>query len=157
MIYAVTHKTTIQYAGLVRLAQFNLRLKPAAVHTQIVSGYRLTVDPVEFRGFRYHTGIALTVYAPGRNEELGRGGRYVGQNEEAATGLTLYPDAILRAAPPRAPRPRCYVPFGQGGEAAREAGFATVAGLGAVSDDAMEARRLNCTHVLRNGTPTVLE
>ncbi len=120
-------------------------------------GLRLTVDPVEFRGFRYHTGIALTVYAPGRNEELGRGGRYVGQNDEPATGLTLYPDAILRAAPSRALRPRCYVPFGQGGEAAREAGFATVAGLASVPDDAAEARRLNCTHVLRNGTPTVLE
>lgn len=117
----------------------------------------LTVDPVEFRGFRYHTGVALTVYAPGRNEELGRGGRYVGQNEEPATGLTLYPDAILRAAPPRPPRPRCYVPSGESGEAAREAGFATVAGLAPVADDAAEARRLNCTHVLRNFTPTVLE
>lgn len=46
MIYAVTHKTTIQYAGLVRLAQFNLRLKPAAARSQVVSDYRLTVDPV---------------------------------------------------------------------------------------------------------------
>jgi len=118
---------------------------------------RLTVDPVEFRGFRYHTGVALTVYAPGRNEELGRGGRYLSHDGEPATGMTLYPDAILRAAPPYATRPRCYVPSGESGAAAREAGFATVAGLAPVPDDAAEARRLNCTHVLRSGTPTALE
>lgn len=122
-----------------------------------VPDLRLTVDPVEFRGFRYHSGVALTVYAPGRNEELGRGGRYSSHDGEPATGVTLYPDAILRAAPPRAVRPRCYVPSGESGDQARAAGFATVAGLAPVADDAAEARRLNCTHVLRSGTPIVLE
>lgn len=117
----------------------------------------LTVDPVEFRGFRYHTGVAFTVYAPGRNGELGRGGRYLGQNDEPATGLTLHPDAILRAAPPRPPRPRCYVPAGQDGEAARTRGFATVAGLDPATDPAAEARRLHCTHLLRGGEPVALE
>src|ERR1700688_819856 len=50
----------------------------------------LTVDPVEFRGFRYETGVSVTVYAAGRHEELGRGGRYVCGDNEPATGLTLY-------------------------------------------------------------------
>ena len=36
-------------------------------------GLRVTVDPVEFRGFRYETGVCVTIYAPGRHEELGRG------------------------------------------------------------------------------------
>ena len=62
---------------------------------------RLTIDPVEFRGFRYETGVSVTIYAPGRHEELGRGGRYVCGEAEPATGLTLFPDAVLRAAPPR--------------------------------------------------------
>ena len=62
-------------------------------------GLKLTVDPIEFRGLRYHTGVCMTVYAPGRHEELGRGGRYLCGDGEPATGLTLYPDAVLRAAP----------------------------------------------------------
>src|SRR5271165_5041733 len=78
-------------------------------------GLRLTLDPVEFRGFRYHTGVCVTVYAPGRHEELGRGGRYLCGAVEPATGLTLFPEAILRAAPPRRPRPRAYVPAGLDG------------------------------------------
>ena len=90
----------------------------AAIHAR-APALKLTVDPVEFRGLRYHTGVCLTIYAPGRHEELGRGGRYICGEAEAATGLTLYPDAVLRAAPPRPPHPRLYLPYGT--DAARAA------------------------------------
>ena len=120
---------------------------------------RLTVDPVEFRGFRYETGVSVTVYAPGRHEELGRGGRYICGDSEPATGLTLYPDAILRVAPPRQARPRVYIPFGSDRLAAgalRADGFATVAAMAAVSDDSAEAARLGCSHILRAGKAALL-
>ncbi|HTW70300.1 MAG TPA: ATP phosphoribosyltransferase regulatory subunit [Acetobacteraceae bacterium] len=115
---------------------------------------RLTIDPVEFRGFRYETGVSVTVYAPGRHEELGRGGRYISGEAEPAAGLTLYPDAVLRAAPRREARLRVLVPRGASQDAAaalRARGFATVAALEPVPDDAAEAARLGCTHVLRDG------
>ncbi|HXA25925.1 MAG TPA: ATP phosphoribosyltransferase regulatory subunit [Acetobacteraceae bacterium] len=116
---------------------------------------RLTIDPVEFRGFRYETGVSVTIYAPGRHEELGRGGRYVSGDAEPATGLTLLPDAILRAAPPRDARQRLYVPLGADQDEAarmRRLGYATIAGLEPNGDPTAEARRLNCSHILRNGT-----
>jgi ATP phosphoribosyltransferase regulatory subunit len=114
---------------------------------------KITVDPVEFRGFKYHTGVSLSVYAPGRHEELGRGGRYVCGEAEPATGVTLYPDAVLRAMPARAARARVYLPAGTDPVVAaglRAQGFATVAGFGpgAARD---EARRLGCSHVLEGG------
>ncbi|MGE0416751.1 MAG: ATP phosphoribosyltransferase regulatory subunit [Acetobacteraceae bacterium] len=121
---------------------------------------RLTVDPVEFRGFRYETGVSVTVYAPGRHEELGRGGRYVCGEAEPATGLTLYPDAILRVAPDRAPRRRVFVPFGAPqvqAAALRAEAFATVAALTAAPDDEAEARRLGCSHILRDGVAVPLQ
>jgi ATP phosphoribosyltransferase regulatory subunit len=111
----------------------------------------LTVDPVEFRGLRYHTGVCMTLYAPGRHEELGRGGRYICGEAEPATGLTLYPDAVLRALPPRAARARAYLPAGftvAQAAALRGQGFATVAGLEPAPDPVAEARRLGCTHIL---------
>jgi ATP phosphoribosyltransferase regulatory subunit len=111
----------------------------------------VTIDPVEFRGYRYHTGVSVTLYAPGRQEEIGRGGRYVSGENEASTGITLFPDVIQRIAPAPVLRPRLYLPWGTAPEQkaqARAAGFATVAGLGAVSDDAAEALRLDCTHIL---------
>jgi ATP phosphoribosyltransferase regulatory subunit len=114
---------------------------------------RLTADPLEFRGFRYHTGISVTIYAPGRHEELGRGGRYICGEGEPATGLTLFPDALQRAAPPARPRKRIYVPHATPPHAAapvrlRADGWATVAGLAPEADAVAEARRLSCTHIL---------
>jgi ATP phosphoribosyltransferase regulatory subunit len=118
-------------------------------------GLRLTVDPVEFRGFRYETGVSVTVFAPGRNEELGRGGRYLCNDAEPATGLTLYPDAILRSCPPRPPRARVFLPWATPPDPAtrlRAQGFATVAALDPDPQDAVaEALRLGCTHILRDG------
>jgi ATP phosphoribosyltransferase regulatory subunit len=121
---------------------------------------RLTVDPVEFRGFRYETGVSVTVYAPGRHEELGRGGRYICGENEPATGLTLYPDSILRVAPPRQARPRVFIPLDvESVEVAglRTAGFATVAALAATEDDTAEARRLGCSHILRDGQVALVQ
>lgn len=120
---------------------------------------RLTVDPVEFRGFRYETGVSVTIYAPGRHEELGRGGRYVCGDAEPATGLTLFPDAVLRVAPLRTPRPRVFIPFGADpheAAALRRAGYATVAALDRAGVPAQEAARLGCTHILRNGAAELL-
>ena len=120
---------------------------------------RLTVDPVEFRGFRYETGVSVTIYAPGRHEELGRGGRYVCGEAEPATGLTLFPDAVLRAAPQREARQRLYVPLGADQDEAarmRHLGYATIAALMAADDPAAEARRLSCSHILRNGSAVPL-
>jgi ATP phosphoribosyltransferase regulatory subunit len=112
-------------------------------------GLKLTVDPIEFRGFRYHTGVCVSIFAPGRHEELGAGGRYMCGEGEPATGLTLYPDAILHIAARQPERPRVFVPAGEDGTAARAQGFVTIAGLAPVDDPLAEARRLNCTHVLR--------
>jgi ATP phosphoribosyltransferase regulatory subunit len=122
-------------------------------------GLRLTLDPIEFRGFRYHTGVCVTVFAPGRHEELGRGGRYVSGEAEPATGLTLFPDALLRALPPALARQRAFLPWGTSpGDAVvvRASGYATIPALSDLSDPAAEARRLGCTHILRDGAAVLL-
>ncbi|PZW43671.1 ATP phosphoribosyltransferase regulatory subunit [Humitalea rosea] len=113
-------------------------------------GLRITLDPVEFRGFTYHTGVAFTLYGPGG--ELARGGRYL-SGEEPATGLTLYPDAVLRMAAPAAPAPRLFLAPGQDGAAHRAAGFVTVAALSAADTP----RSLRCTHILHGQTPAPIE
>ena len=110
-------------------------------------GLKLTIDPLEFRDLPYHTGVCVAVYAPGSHEVLGRGGRYLCGQDEPATGLTLYPDAILRAcgAPPS--RRRVFIPFGADPQAVaklRSQGFATVAALDPVEDPVAEAHRLHC-------------
>lgn len=45
MIYEVRHRTLVRYGARVRLARFNLRLRPAAWPGQWTADYGLTVDP----------------------------------------------------------------------------------------------------------------
>jgi ATP phosphoribosyltransferase regulatory subunit len=117
-----------------------------------VPGLAVTVDPVENRGFEYHTGISFAFFARGLSGEVGRGGRY--RTEEAgenATGFTLYTDTIMEAAPAQKHGKRLFVPAGTADAAIRRwhgDGWVTVAGLEPVADAAAEARRLGCTHRL---------
>ena len=133
-----------------QLAADRLAATVAAIRA-LAPTVKLTVDPVEFRGLKYHTGVCCTVYAIGHNEELGRGGRYLCGDAEPATGLTIYPDAVLRAAPQRTPLTRIYIPLGENGAPFRAEGHATVAGLVADADPRAEAERLSCSHIVIGG------
>ncbi len=133
-----------------------LRAAVAAIRS-LAPNLRITIDPIEFRGFLYHTGICVTVYSPGRAEELGRGGRYLTADQEPATGLTLYSDTLLRAAMRPAPAPLVFLPQGADQAAAarlRAEGFATLAALG---ESEVAAARLGCTHVLRGADAVPLD
>ncbi len=138
--------------GPARLLADRLAATVAAVRAHDPS-IRLTADPLEFRGLRYHRNVAFSIFSAALSDELGRGGGYRA-GEEPATGVTLYPDAALTAARPRPTRPRVFIPAGTPvAEAARlrAAGFATVAALGQPEDAAAEARRLGCTHLAQGG------
>lgn len=115
----------------------------------------LTVDPVEYRGFEYQTGISFTIFLKGVRGELGRGGRYVTEAGEAATGLTIFLDTVCRAVPPPSNAKRkVYLSFGTPPETAvelRGAGWTTVAGLAPVANEATEATSLGCTHLVEPG------
>lgn len=124
----------------------------------------LTVDPVEHRGFEYHTGVSFTIFKAGVRGELGSGGRYEAvsldgpSTPEPATGFTLYTDTVLRALPDAPIREALFMPWGTpwaDGAALREAGWRTVAAVAPHGKDrkaaAGEAARLGCSHLFWNG------
>jgi len=126
----------------------------------------LTVDPVENRGFEYHTGVTCSFFARAVRGELGRGGRYIaglgtgGANGEPATGLTLFMDTILKAVPRPTAHQRLYLAWPA--DAARAAalraeGWSVVAALGPEANAAAEARRLGCTHLDQDANITQLD
>ena len=114
----------------------------------------VTVDPSEFRGFEYHAGLSFAFFGRGIRGELGRGGRYLLDDGEPATGFTMYLDSLLRALPAAPAISHVYLPEGvsrDDGNRLRNEGWRTVQGLTAVTDPRGEARRLGCTHVYRDG------
>jgi len=124
----------------------------------------LTIDPVENRGFEYHTGVTFTFFSKGGRGELGRGGRYIansGDGREHSTGFTLFMDTVLRVLPETAPQKRIYLPPGTPVDAAqslRDDGWAAVTGLDTSDgvNDVAEAKRLQCSHVFLNNSVTKL-
>jgi ATP phosphoribosyltransferase regulatory subunit len=119
----------------------------------------LTIDPVEYRGLEYQTGVSFSVFALKGREELARGGRYsAGYPEdgvsESATGFTVYMDAVLSASEAPPERPRLYVPSGIAwSEAApwQAKGYAVVRAVVAAPEPRDEAKRLRCSHALIDG------
>jgi ATP phosphoribosyltransferase regulatory subunit len=155
--------------ALERLAKITLPKDAVAQRTHLAEVVRLvhglmpdlalTVDPVENRGFEYHTGIAFTLFAKQASGELGRGGRYFAGGEPA-TGATLFMDTVLDAMPgPASPR-RIYVPIGIANTIAqklRDEGWITIAGLTQAADARAEARRLGCAHYVSGGAVASVE
>src|SRR5476651_1056648 len=94
----------------------------------------LTIDPVDYRGLEYQTGVSFSAFALKGRHELARGGRYsAGYPEdgvtEPATGFTLYMDAVLAASDSMPERPRLYLPLGAHWSAAapwQEKGYAVI-------------------------------
>ena len=119
----------------------------------------LTVDPVEYRGLEYQTGVSFSVFALKGRHELARGGRYsAGYPEdgvsEPATGFTVYMDAVLAASEAAPQQPRLYLPQGIAWRDAapwQARGYAVVRAVVAVAEPRAEAKRLNCSHALIDG------
>jgi len=123
---------------------------------------RLTLDPVEHRGFEYHTGIGFTVFTAGVAGELAAGGRYRAhggngaEEGERATGVTLYVDAILATLTPTGSGRRILLPAGSAparARALRDDGWTAIGALEPADKAREEAKRLGCSHILGPNSP----
>ena len=126
----------------------------------------LTLDPIENRGFEYHTGIGFTVFAKGFSSELANGGRYKVQNvekqktqSESGTGVTLYVGTIINTLKKRNKPQTILIPQGTSKDliaGLHSEGWVTIAALESGIELAGEAQRLKCTHFLGLNGPEPL-
>jgi ATP phosphoribosyltransferase regulatory subunit len=114
----------------------------------------LTLDPTERHGFEYQSWFGFTLFAEGYAAAVGRGGTYSitrpDGSQEAATGFTLYPDALIDGDLPEGENKRLFLPLGTDAAKAarmRAEGWITVAAL----DGEDDAAHLRCGHILSNG------
>lgn len=118
---------------------------------------KVTVDPGEYSGFEFQTGIGFSIFVKGVRGELGRGGRYLVEGDgtqEPATGFSLYLDSMMRALPEMAEIKQIYCPFGMNISdisELRAAGYRTICGLDVVKDERLEAARLKCQYIWHSG------
>jgi ATP phosphoribosyltransferase regulatory subunit len=121
----------------------------------------ITVDPIEQRGFEYHEGVGFSIFAPGAQIELGRGGRYItaGDPTEVATGATLFMDVWRTLVPvPAAPK-TIMVPHQTSApalDALHQAGYVTIAALADTAPLRQQAAACGCVAVYENGQAKTL-
>lgn len=116
----------------------------------------LTLDPVENRGFEYHSLISFSLFTRAGQSELGRGGRYAiaphGEGE-GATGMTLYVNTLMDAVPVREQAERILVSAELSLDEClrlQALGYAVIRALdGAV--DANAATRQQCHYIWADG------
>lgn len=127
-----------------------------AIAARLGDRARITLDPTERHGFEYQSWFGFTIYAQGMRGALGRGGTYwIKGSEEAATGFSLYLDALLPTLADPVPQDTLFLPPGHDGNAAarlRAIGWRTVAALSELDDP----RALGCTHCLDGTEPKPL-
>lgn len=119
-----------------------------------------TVDVVEYRGFEYQTGVSFTLFAQGARGELGRGGRYVTEYGEAATGFSLFLDSVMSALSTPTAIPRLFLPVDTPpaeAERLRKEGWVALMALESAEDPSADARRLGCSHILIDGAVKALQ
>ena len=54
----------------------------------------ISIDPLENRGFKYHTGLSFTFFSENYKGEIAKGGSYQTMSDETATGCTIYTEKI---------------------------------------------------------------
>ncbi len=123
----------------------------------LLPGVSLSIDPLETRGFAYHTGVSFAIFDKGKGLELARGGRYqvggVKSDFGNATGASFLIENVLSAAKLRKAKPRILVPSETDSEtllSLQKEGYVTV--LSARNKPEMpEAKRLSCQALLIQG------
>lgn len=115
---------------------------------------RLTFDPLEQQGFEYHTGLAFSLFASKVESEIGRGGRYLLNDDTPAVGFTIYLNPLRHVMEYPPVEMKCYVTYGSDQEDAerlRGKGWVTLHALQAEDTPRESAKMHECTHLWEAG------
>lgn len=110
----------------------------------------LTLDPMDGQGAGYHSRIAFSFYAEGVRGPVASGGAYLTGYDEAAIGLSVYMERVLKVLPDPQQMPRLYIPASVGlaaGLAYMNRGRHVIFGS-PDADAGAEARALECQFIL---------
>jgi len=113
---------------------------------------KIFVDPLENKGFKYHTGLTFTVFSELLKGEIAKGGRYKTLSNETATGCTIYTEKIYNKSNPKIKNELVYIPYLNMDEAESviKKGYNIVFGSNSRVDFNKEALELKCNYILKN-------
>ena len=123
------------------------------------SSIKISIDPLENRGFNYHTGLSFTIFSENVKGEIAKGGRYKTLNGETATGCTIYTEKIYSNSKSSLDKELVYVPYLDINDADHiiSKGYRVVFGNNLSTDLKKDAFSLNCQFIWENKKIVKLE
>ena len=115
---------------------------------------KLSIDPLENRAFKYHTGITFTIFSDKLKGELAKGGSYNIPTGETATGCTIYTEKVYPNLMLNLDKDLVYIPYLNMKDADEiiKKGYRIVFGSVANSEFEKEASEMNCKYIWKDNT-----
>ena len=114
----------------------------------------ITLDPLENRGFKYHSGLSFTIFSKIFRGEIAKGGRYLTVSDETATGCTIYTEKIYNTSKDLIENKLVYIPILNISSANSiiNKGYDIIFGTTANNNIEQEAHKMGCKYILKNKT-----
>lgn len=114
----------------------------------------ITLDPLENRGFKYHSGLSFTIFSKDFRGEIAKGGRYLTVSNETATGCTIYTEKIYNTTKDFIENKLVYVPFLNINDANSiiNKGYDIIFGTRENDNVEQEAHEMGCKYIFKNET-----
>ena len=115
---------------------------------------KLSIDPLENRAFKYHTGITFTIFSDKLKGEIAKGGSYNILTGETATGCTIYTEKVYPNLMLNLDKDLVYIPYLNMKDADEiiKKGYRIVFGSVSNSEFEKEASEMNCKYIWKDNT-----
>ena len=137
----------------------NYYLKVIEIVNNNDQSIKISIDPLENRGFNYHSGLSFTIFSENLKGEIAKGGRYKTLNGESAIGCTIYIEKIISTPKLNPEKPLVYVPHLNINDADKviSNGYRVVFGNNLNTDFEKDALNLKCQYIWQNDSIVKLE
>ena len=118
------------------------------------SSVNISIDPLENRGFKYHTGLSFTFFSQNYKGEIAKGGRYQTMSDETATGCTIYTEKIYNTSYDLNDNKLVYIPYlnMSVADGIIKKGYNIIFGSNSNVDVDQEATQMGCKYIWKNKT-----
>ena len=146
--------------------KYLLQLKSKGVLVEIIDYYltvietinkneeniKISIDPLENKGFKYHTGLTFTIFSDNLKGEIAKGGSYNILTGETATGCTIYTEKIYPNLMLNFDKDLVYIPYlnMKDAEYIIKKGYRIVFGSVSSSHFEQEAFEMKCKYIWKN-------
>ena len=151
--HGIRHLSELKVDGMLLEAREYL-LKVINIIKENDSSINISIDPLENRGFKYHTGLTFTIFSRMFKGEVVKGGSYNTLSGETATGCTIYTEKIYSKPISNTNNDLVYMPHFNMIEANKviQQGFNVIFGSNLSNNFEQEAIQLKCKYIWKNSS-----